>query len=70
LPRTSARGLCIFLLLVGEQNALAEADPARDSLTDLPWSDDDNNFFHCLFLSPPRCKNRGFCICDQAQVAY
>ena len=44
------RRVGIALVQVGQQDVLAKADPPRDCLTDLPGSDDNNDFTHDHFL--------------------
>jgi len=44
LASLAARGRVSSWPVVGKQDVLAETDPARDSLSDLPGSDDDDDF--------------------------
>jgi hypothetical protein len=50
-----AQDLCrrigVLLAHVGHKDMLTDADPARDRLTDLTGSDDDNHIFHSYPLS-------------------
>jgi hypothetical protein len=45
-----SRRIGIALVQVGQQDVLAKADPPGDCLTDLPGSDDNNDFTHDHFL--------------------
>jgi hypothetical protein len=38
--------LCVGVAAVGKHDVLPDADPARDGLTDLASSDDDNDVLH------------------------
>jgi hypothetical protein len=50
LVNSSAAASALPLVQVGQQDVLAKADPPGDCLTDLPGSDDNNDFTHDHFL--------------------
>ena len=51
VPQDLCRRIGVLLALVGQQDMLTDANPARDRLTDLTGSDDDDYISHSYSLS-------------------